>query len=113
MLQKPLQNWRRNTLDKYSVRLYKRAFRDLDSIYKYIAYDKQAPENAKGQVERIKKAILNLDTFPQSHQDRLVGRYADKGYKQLLVDNYIAIFKIDENKKIVWVVTVQYQGRNL
>ena len=91
----------------------KRAYRDLDSIYRYIAYEKIAPENAKGQVDRIKAAVLGLDAFPQSHQDRLVGRYAGKGYKQLLVDNYIAIFRIYESEKVVWVVTIQYQGRNL
>jgi len=32
-----------------------------------------AHENAKGQVDRIKKAILNLDTFPQPHQERNEG----------------------------------------
>lgn len=111
MLKMHLQNWSIDTLNKYDVRLYKRAFKDLDSIYYYIAYNKLSPENAKGQVNRIKKAILDLDTFPQSHQDRLIGRYADKGYKQLLIDNYIAIFKIDENNKIVWVVTIQYYAR--
>lgn len=91
----------------------KRAYRDLDSIYRYIAYEKLAPENAKGQVDRIKAAVLGLDTLPGSHQDRLVGRYAVKGYKQLLVDNYIAIFRIDESEKVVWFVTIQYQSRNL
>lgn len=100
-------------MDKYKVRLYKRAYIDLDSIYHYIAYEKLAPENAKGQTNRIKEAILSLDTFPQSHQDRLVGRYAGKGYKQLIIDNYIAIYKINELKKIVWVVTIQYQGRDI
>lgn len=100
-------------MDKYKVRLMKRAYRDLDSIYRYIAYEKLAPENAKGQVDRIKAAVLGLDTLSGSHQDRLVGRYAGKGYKQLLVDNYIAIFRIDESEKVVWVVTIQYQGRNL
>ena len=53
------------------------------------------------------------DTFPQSYQERAEGRYAGKGYRQLLIDNYIAIFKIDESKKTVHVVTVQYQGRNV
>lgn len=113
MLIKLLQNWRISILDKYKVKLYKRAYEELDSIYHYIAYDKLSPENAKGQIDRIKTAILGLDILPQSHQDRLVGRYAGKGYKQLLIDNYIAIFKIDESKKIVWVVTIQYQGRNI
>lgn len=92
--------------------LYKRAIKDIDGIYKYIAIDKLSPQNAKGQADRIKNAILGLENMPESHQDRLVGRYAGKGYKQLLIDNYVAIYRIDKMKKTVWVVTVQYQGRN-
>ena len=100
-------------MDKYKVKINPRAIRELDSIYEYIANEKLAPENAKKQVDRIKKAILNLDTFPQSHQERNEGRYAGKGYRQLLVDNYIAVFRIDEASKTVYIVTIQYQGRNL
>ena len=108
-----LQNWRKNILDKYKVKVNPRAIRDLDSIYEYIAGEKLAPENAKGQVERIKKSILGLDTFPQSHQERNEGRYAGKGYRQLIIDNYIVIFRISEPQKTVYVVIIQYQGRNL
>ena len=93
--------------------LYPRAYRDIDDIYAYIALEKLAPENAKGQTDRIWKAIRTLGTFPASHQDRLEGRYAGRGYKQLLIDHYIAIFKIDEKNKTVYVITVQYQGRNI
>ena len=100
-------------MEKYEVMLYPKAYRDIDEIYAYIALEKLAPENAQGQTDRIWDAIDTLETFPQSHQDRLVGRYAGKGYKQLLIDNYVAIFKIDEKKKIVYVITVQYQGRDL
>lgn len=107
------RNWRENILDNYKVKINPKAIRDLESIYKYIAIEKQVPQNAKGQVDRIKNAILRLNTFPQSHQERNVGRYAGKGYRQLIIDNYIAIFRIDEVKKIVYVVTVQYQGRNI
>ena len=100
-------------MDKYKVKVYPRANRELDQIYEYIANEKLAPENAKGQVDRIKKSILSLDTFPQSHQERNEGRYAEKGYCQLLIDNDIAIFRIDEPCKTVYVVTIQYQGRNI
>ena len=86
---------------------------ELDNIYEYIANEKLAPENAQGQVDRIKKAILSLNAFPESHQERNEGRYAGKSYRQLLIDNYIAIFRIDEPHKTVYVVTIQYQGRNL
>ena len=100
-------------MERYKVMLYPRAYRDIDDIYAYIALEKLAPENAKGQTDRIWKAIRTLEIFPASHQDRLEGRYAGRGYKQLLIDHYIAIFKIDEKKKTVYVVTVQYQGRNI
>lgn len=100
-------------MDKYKVKINPRAIQELDRIYEYIVSEKLAPENAKGQVDRIKKAVLNLDIFPQSHQERNEGRYAGKGYRQLLIDNYIAIFRIDERNKTVYVVTIQYQGRNL
>ena len=100
-------------MEKYKVLLYPKAFRDIDSIYAYIALEKMAPENAKSQTDRIWSAIEALDSFPSSHQDRQVGKYAGKGYKQLLIDHYVAIFKIDEPSKTVYVVTVQYQGRNI
>lgn len=100
-------------MDKYKVKISPRAIRELDSIYAYIANDKLAPENARGQVERIKRAILTLEKLPQSHQERSEGRYAEKGYRQLLIDHYIAIFRIDEAGKTVYVITIQYQGRNL
>lgn len=55
-----LQNWRKNILDKYKIKIYPRAVRELDSIYEYIA-----------------------------------------------------VFRIDEPAETVYVVTIQYQGRNL
>ena len=68
-------------MDKYEVMLYPQAYRDIDEIYAYIALEKQAPENAQGQTDRIWDAIDSLEFFPQSHQDRLEGKYAGKGYK--------------------------------
>ena len=100
-------------MDKYKIKVNPRAIRELEQIYEYIANEKLARENAKGQVGRIKKAVLSLDTFPQSHQERNEGRYAGKGYRQLLIDNYIVIFRIDEPHKTIYVVTIQYQGRKL
>ncbi len=100
-------------MDKYKVMINPRAIRELDNIFEYITNEKSAPENAKGQVDRIREAVLSLVTFPQSHQERNEGRYAGKSYRQLIIDNYIAIFRIDEPHKTVYVVTIQYQGRNL
>lgn len=95
------------------MKLNPRAFRDLDDIFAYIALEKLSPENAKGQTDRIKKKLKTLETFLQAHQERMEGRYAGKNYRQLIIDNYIAIYRIDEETKTVHIVTIQYQGRNL
>ena len=100
-------------MDNYRVMLYPKAYRDIDDIYAYIALEKISPENAVEQTNRIWNALSSLERFPGAHQDRQEGRYAGKGYKQLVIDHYIAIYKIDEKEKAVYVVTVQYQGRNL
>ena len=86
---------------------------DLEEIFEYIENDLQSPEYSKGQTDRLWKSLKTREIFPSSHQERLVGNYAGKGYRQLLIDNYLAIFKIDEQRKIVKIITIQYQGRNL
>ncbi len=68
-------------------------------IYAYIALEKLALENAKSQTDRIWAAIESLDSFPSSPQDHQAGKYAGRGYKQLLIDNDMAIIKIDEQNK--------------
>ena len=111
MMRKP--DWTESTVEKDKVMLYPKAFRDIGSICAYIALEKLAPENAKSQTDRIRAAVESLDSFPSAHQDRQVGKYAGRGYKQLLIDNDTAILKTDEKNRTVCVVTVQYQGRNI
>lgn len=113
MLTRHLINWTRNTMDKYIVKLNARAYRDLEEIYEYIQNELLAPDSAKQQTNRIKLAIKNLSTFPQAHQKRNIGKFANQEYRQLLVDNYVVIFKIDETSKIVNIITIQYQRRNI
>ena len=102
-----------NTSSDYKVLLYPNAFRDLDDIYAYISGEIMEPEIAKRQINRIWDGLYSLSSFPYSHQDRLVGRYANKGYKQLFVDNYLIIYRIDEGAKTAHVVTIQYAKRNI
>ena len=100
-------------MDNYNVVIFPEALRNIDDIYLYIALQKLAPDNAKSQTDRIWNKLRTLESNPPKHQERMVGRFAGKGYRQLLIDNYVAIYRIDEEKKNVYVVTVQYQGRDL
>ena len=53
-------------------------------------------------------AILSLEEQPYRGVERKYGFYAFKGYRQLIVENYIIIYEVLENKKVVAVVTVKY-----
>ena len=95
-------------MDRYSVKLMSRALRDLDGIYDYIANTLLEPGTARDLSERIENAILSLEMMPYRCPERKQGAYAHRGYRQLFVENYTAIFRIDEAKKTVIVVTVRY-----
>ncbi len=95
-------------MDKYSVKLMNRALRDLDGVYDYIAHTLLEPGTALNLVDRIENAILSLETMPCRCPERNQGAYANRGYRQLFVGNYTAVFRIEETKKTVIVVTVRY-----
>lgn len=95
------------------MKLNPKAFRDIEDIYAYIAVDKESPEIGRQQIDRIWSKIKSLELFPYSHQERIVGKFAGKGYRQLLVDNYMAIYRIDEENKAVHIITVQNMRRDI
>ena len=52
--------------------------------------------------------ILSLDSMPYRCPERRIGAYAHKGYRQLLIKNYVIIYRVNEEKKEVVVVTIRY-----
>ena len=97
-------------MDNYSVKLMSRALRDLDKIYDYISHTLEEPGTALKLVERIENAIFSLETMPYRCPERRRGAYAYRGYRQLLVENYTVIYRIQESEKQVIVVTVRYSS---
>ena len=94
-------------MEQYSVKLLRRAVQDLDDIYGYIAQTLLEPETASHLLGRLEDAIFSLETLPYRCPERRVGTYANHGYRQLFVEGYTIIFRIDEPKKLVVIVTVR------
>jgi len=95
-------------LDKYSAKLLASAYRNLDEIYSYIATELQAEQAALHLINKLEEAILSLEVMPQRGAKRLAGAYANKGYRQLFIKNFTIVYRIDETKKQVIIVTVKY-----
>ena len=95
-------------MDKYNVSLTSRALRDLDDIYVYIAQTLLVPETALSLVDKIEKEIISLEEMPYRFPERKTGAYANKGYRQLFVGNYTVIYRVDEKRRQVIIVTIRY-----
>ncbi|MDT3387204.1 MAG: type II toxin-antitoxin system RelE/ParE family toxin [Bacteroidota bacterium] len=95
-------------MDKYQVQLMARAARDLDDIYNYIADEFKKPGTAEHMAELLEDAVLGLAEMPYRGVVRRVGAFANKRYRQLFVKNFTMVYRIDETKKTVIIVTVKF-----
>lgn len=95
-------------MTKYSVKLMQRASSDLDDIYNHIADDFKEIGTAEKMADALEDAILSLDEIPYRGSIRRTGAFANRGYRQLFVKNFTIVYRIDEVRKMVIIVTVRY-----
>lgn len=95
-------------MNRYSVKLLSSTYRSLDEIYAYVAEQLQAEKSAMNLIDQLEESIFSLEFMPQRGAKRRVGAYANKGYRQLFIKNFTIVYRIDEEKKQVIVVTVRY-----
>ncbi|QEN09001.1 type II toxin-antitoxin system RelE/ParE family toxin [Oceanispirochaeta crateris] len=76
------------------------SIKDLESIHAYISKD--SLYYADRQIEKILNCENELTNFPFS--GRIVPEYSDTSIKELIVDNYRIIYRIEEDR--ISVLTV-------
>ena len=86
-------------MDNYAVKLYARAYRDLDEIYAYIAGTLSEPGIAQRMAIALEEAIFSLEQMPERGAIRRTGMYANAGYRQLFVKNYVIIYRVLKEEK--------------
>lgn len=99
-------------MDKYTVKLYARAYRDLDDIYTYIAEHLLEPGTALNMVNELEKAIFSLEEMPERGALRRTGAYANGDYRRLFVKNYVIVYRVLKENREVHIVTVRYSPSN-
>ena len=86
------------------------AQRDMEQIFEYIAVELCNPTAAIGQLNDFEKAFDNVCSFPESCPYIRNEYVKDKSLRKLVVNNYIAFYRVKENE--VQVVRVLYGMRN-
>ena len=95
-------------MDKYVVKLYSSAYRELNSIYSYIAEKLSEPGTAMKIANALEEAILSLETIPERAPVRRNGVYGSGEYRQLFVKNYVIIYRVMKDLREVHIITVRY-----
>ena len=84
----------------------------MDEIYAYIAHDLSEPGIAQRMAALLEEAIFSLEQMPERGAIRRIGIYANAGYRQLFVKNYVIIYRVLKEEKEVHIVTVRYAPSN-
>ncbi|MHB1653626.1 MAG: type II toxin-antitoxin system RelE/ParE family toxin [Desulfitobacteriaceae bacterium] len=90
--------------NSYSLKFTPKANEDLEQIYSYISGKLFAEMAADNLLERIESSIMRLKDFPYSCSFVLDEPLKNRGYRKLMVDNYIAFYLVDEMEKQVVIM---------
>lgn len=94
--------------NNYQLRFTQIANDDLDEIYLYISEHLFAPKAANDLMDDIETLIMRLRDFPCSGSlvaDDILNR---RGYRKLIVKNYIVFYLINEAEKQAVIMRVLY-----
>ncbi len=95
---------------KYRLKIFPLAQADMESIFAYIFGELKNPTAAIKQIDDFEKAFENVCAFPESCP-LIDNEYVkDKTLRKLIVNNYIAFFRINNSE--IQVVRVLYGMRN-
>ena len=86
---------------------------DLRDIFEYIAFNLLVLDTAKKQTRRIMDAILSLEQMPMRHSLYDKEPWCSKGLRVLPIDNYLAFYLPIESEKVVVIIRIMYEGRDI
>ncbi len=79
-------------MDKHRVEYLPIAVADLDDIFIFVADN--SPQAAMELIDRIDASIAGLESFPEMGLIAKPPRLARKGYRVLIVDDYLVFYVV-------------------
>ncbi len=93
---------------RYTLKLTPMAENDLERIFEYIAKTLLASQAAFALMDDIEQQIMRLRDFPYSGSPVLDELLSSKGYRKVIVHNYLAFYLVNEAEKQVVITRVLY-----
>ena len=97
---------------RYQLHITKAAQRDIVDATDYIEYFLKNPIAADHLLDLIEEKTFTLSSNPKIHplvEDSVLYAW---GIRFVVINNYLAFYKIDESKKIVYIIRFLYSKRD-
>lgn len=96
----------------YQVSFTSEATDDLRNIYRYIAFELLAPQNAKQQIYRLERATASLATFPERYKVLEDKVWKSRDLRAMPCDNFLIFYVVNLKEEVVIIVRILYGKRN-
>lgn len=93
---------------KFQLKLTPKASQDLNEIYDYISNNLNNDTAAQALLEKIEKSIMHLKVFPQLGSLVADLELKARGYRKIIVENYIVFYLINEAQESVVIMRVLF-----
>jgi toxin ParE1/3/4 len=97
---------------EYSVKLTPYAIVQIQETIAYISKVLLVPETARAWSDYLQKEIAGLSTMPARFSAVDEEPWRSRGYRKMLVKNFIVYYYADDETKTVWVTAVVYGRRD-
>lgn len=97
----------------YTVEITEKAQDDLAEIIKYVSSVLDAPVAAKKLYNDIKECIYSLSQMPERYKEYDSEKYESYNLRMVSVNNYCVFYTVDNNKRIVYIVSILFGRMDL
>ena len=99
-------------MDSYKIILTPDAEEDLFELRNYIADVLLARDTARNYIRTIRKEIGSLSELPARYKPVDDEPWHSRGIRRIMANNFFVYYRIDEDRKQVFVLNVIYARRD-
>ena len=96
----------------YRVKLTDQFLDEFEEICDYISNKLKNIDASNRLREKVIYNILLLENSPRMCTEIEKADRTERQYRRLVVNNYVILYTIDEEEKIVYIAHIYYGGRN-
>lgn len=99
-----------DTKEEYEVHFTEECIREIKKVYAYIKENLYAEKAAERIMNKIEEFTSNLVYAPRIYAEIDKYKGTKKIYRRIVIDNYVLLYTIDEDKRKVYVAHMYYGG---